>query len=126
MRQLHRASFLEREVAKDAMAVKMDNLRDSIRRFKPDDKTNAGEAELVRGTLNELAQFLRDNQDVLDLAQINEMAGTIGKFESLALRWKAETPVYCVAEKKIDLAHIFDSLKRPNGNRLNESFTGTF
>lgn len=110
--QLRDAALFEREQAKDAMSSRIDGIRDRIRKHSAPDSTNNGEIKLVRDALNEIALFLRENKDSLDLAQIAEISKTISQFEAITARWFEESPRFIIKENQIDFSGYLKSLEK--------------
>jgi hypothetical protein len=111
--QLKSRSVLEKEVAKQEMITLADSLRDEIGDLKTKTRIQDGEVALAKTILDNLAVYIRANQDFLDREQIRDLNKTLQSYDALSKRWKDGR--YIVKEERLDYSNYLKALKEKAG-----------
>ena len=85
--QLRREGVLQKHVAKEQMARKIDAYRNQMRHIPVSNPLNKGEIALAQNMLDLYANYIRLYQDKLDLAEILEITSLLDQYGVLIVRW---------------------------------------
>lgn len=110
--QLQREGVLQKHVAKEQMLNLMDYLRRQTRRVSVSSSLNKGEVALTKDVLDIYANYLRKNQDHMDLSDIVEVSKMLKRFSIEISLWKGNT--FAFRKEEISPAKAFVIIERKN------------
>ncbi|MBO4305316.1 MAG: hypothetical protein J6A21_12095 [Lentisphaeria bacterium] len=111
--QLQQKNVLARHVAREQLISKFDLLRAFCRRdYEQGKGFSKGEKLLVLRVLDVYAIYLRNNAEDMDLAEIQELQRTLGRFEALHVDWMKGKN--CFRKLDFDLAPAMTALEKKN------------
>lgn len=111
--QLKSRKLLEKEVAKQEMIGLADSLRDLLGNVKTKGRVQDGEINLAKSVVDNLAVYIRENQDFLNREQIRDLSKTLQDYDALARRWS--NGGFLVKEEQLDYSNYMKSLKAKAG-----------
>ena len=111
--QLKSRGLLEKEVAKQEMISLADSLRGSLHKINAKDRIQEGEIAIATAVLDNLAVYIRENQDFLNREQIRDLTKTLESYEALAQNWSEGK--FLIKEERLDYSNYMKSLKAKAG-----------
>ena len=111
--QLRREGVLQKHVAKEQMGVKVDRYRYVMRRIPTENSLNKGEISMAQNMLDLYANYIRINQDKLDLAQIIEISDLLDRYGILCVRWEKKD--FAFKRNEVPLSRAMEILENKNG-----------
>ena len=110
--QLRREGVLHKHVAKEQMLNLMDHLRRQLRKVPASSSLNKGEVALAKDTLDIYANYLRKNQDDMELSDILEVSKVLKQFSIEIALWKGKT--FAFRREEISLSKAFELIEKKN------------
>jgi hypothetical protein len=111
--QLKTKSMLEKDVAKQEMISRADNLRDTLSEVNTKSRIQEGEIALAKSAVDSMAAYIRENQDFLNRDQIREIDSLLKRYAELAQNWKDGK--FIIKEERLDYTAYMDNLKAKAG-----------
>ena len=112
--QLRREGVLQKHVAKEQMSTKVDHYRHLFRRIPAPTSLNKGEIALAQNMLDLYANYIRANQDKLDLSEILEISDLLDRYGMLSMLWQNNK--FAFVRNEIPLSQTLTIIE--NKNRL--------
>ena len=110
--QLRREGVLQKHVAKEQMAGKIDHYRAQMRRIPAENSLNRGEITLARNMMDMYANYIRLYQDKLELAEILEISSLLDQYGILTVRWGKKD--FAFVRNQIPLSEVMEIVERKN------------
>lgn len=110
--QLRREGVLQKHVAKEQMAGKIDHYRARMRRIPVENSLNRGEISLARNMMDMYANYIRLYQDKLELAEILEISSLLDQYGILTVRWEKKD--FAFVRNKIPLSKVMEIVEKKN------------
>ena len=110
--QLRREGVLQKHVAKEQMAGKIDHYRAQMRRIPVENSLNRGEITLARNMMDMYANYIRLYQDKLELAEILEISSLLDQYGILTVRWEKKD--FAFVKNKIPLSEVMEIVEKKN------------
>ena len=111
--QLQREGVLQKHVAKEQMGKKVDHYRGVMRYIPVSDSLNKGEIALAQDMLDLYANYIRMNQDKLNLAEILEISSLLDQYGMLTIRWGKGD--FAFRRNEISLKQSLEFIEKKNG-----------
>ncbi len=112
--QLRREGVLQKHVAKEQMSTKVDHYRHLFRRIPAPTSLNKGEIALAQNMLDLYANYIRANQDKLELSEILEISDLLDRYGMLSMLWQNNK--FAFVRNEIPLSQTLTIIE--NKNRL--------
>ena len=112
--QLRREGVLQKHVAKEQMGTKVDHYRHLFRRIPAPTALNKGEIALAQNMLDLYANYIRANQDKLELSEILEISNLLDRYGMLSMLWQNNK--FAFVRNEIPLSQTLTIIE--NKNRL--------
>ncbi|MBQ9336702.1 MAG: hypothetical protein IJS14_05325 [Lentisphaeria bacterium] len=112
--QLRREGVLQKHVAKEQMVTKVDHYRHLFHRIPAPTALNKGEITLAQNMLDLYANYIRVNQDKLELSEILEISDLLDRYGILAVLWQKNN--FAFVRNEIPLSQTLTIIE--NKNRL--------
>ena len=112
--QLRREGVLQKHVAKEQMGTKVDHYRILFRRIPAPTPLNKGEISLAQNMLDLYANYIRANQDKLELSEILEISDLLDRYGMLSMLWQNNN--FAFVRNEIPLSQTLTIIE--NKNRL--------
>ncbi len=110
--QLQREGVLQKHVAKEQMLNMTDYLRRQVRRVPAPTSLNKGEIALAGDVLDVYANYLRKNQDNMDLSNIVEVSKMLKQYSLEVSLWHSN--VFAFRSEEISLAKALELIEKKN------------
>lgn len=110
--QLRHEGVLQKHVAKEQMVNLMDYLRQQTRRVPSSSSLNKGEVALAEDVLDIYANYLRKNQDSMELSDIVEVSKILKQYAVEIALWKSK--MFAFQKEDISLAKAFELIEKKN------------
>lgn len=111
--QLKSQGTLEKDVLKQEMISLADKLRSDINDLKPETNRQKDEINLIKGSLDSIAAYIREYQDSMEKDKIKELNGTLVSFERIVNAWRQGR--YFIAEESLEPASYVKGLESKAG-----------
>ena len=113
-RRLHSSIMWEDQIASEEMIELEDLLRAYMIDAKKDRKDLGGEIDLVKGSLDEMAGYLREHKNTLSRSQIDDIYRQLKYFESI-YRSNIKPGKSFIASEKIDTSGCLARMLKSSG-----------
>lgn len=110
--QLRREGVLQKHVAKEQMGTKVDYYRSLFRRIPAPTSLNKGEIALAQNMLDLYANYIRTNQDKLELSEILDVSDLLDRYGMLAVLWQKNN--FAFVRNEIPLSQTLTIIENKN------------
>jgi len=110
--QLQREGVLQKHVAKEQMLNLTDNLRRQVRKVPVQTPLNKGEVALAGDVLDVYANYLRKNQDIMDLSDILEVTKMLRLYSLEIYSWNNKK--FAFRREEISLTKAMELIEKNN------------